>query len=705
MSDFQMLVVGVVCLYIVFRIYRHFRPALTNKQKQMAALADEYDRVFSMQKENLSDEAFEEVGVKVIHKRVDEPAVLKIVANGVRSMADDLDNFCRFYEDMDLAEIAAAKRFLHDRERFIKRGYLDDWKDATEDLFKTLLNSIPTTGKNSIFSSYFVDSGNVAELLEYIYQHVEVHKHLYPDLFEIINMNWNEAGQASPKDAVGMLDNRDMVEAFVGNISYFRDLFYLNVGFDIPEKYRLEHTHIVGGSGWGKTQLIQNMIANEMGGFCVIDSQGDMIDLIASRFDCVVLDVEDIDFPLALNLFDVQITGTGAEKEQLFNGTLELYRYIFGALLGADLTQKQGAVFGYIVRLMMEIPNATIHTLYEVMGHTGSGKNLEFNIERYRRYIDQLDDVSKRWFNERFCASNFNATREQILNRLDGIISNPTFSRIFSSPENKIDFFDIIQSGKILLVKTSKNFLGVEHSAIFGRFIIAMVLQAALRREKIPKDKRTPWYLYIDEAWEYFDDKVDNLLNQARKYGVPMVIAHQNLAQMTPKLQASAHSSTSIKIVGGLNSNDVRTFAGEMKCDKSELDAIKKTDTYAEWMCYVRNYDRRAVTCSYGVLEAKEELSNEKQAEIKERNRKLYARPANEVPEPEQPTSNKSNRRPDADYKDATDSSAGYVKVTEKIEVVDADYEDVPEQKGTYNPKQIEKDKVKQRVNDDESWD
>ena len=251
-------------------------------------------------------------------------------------------------------------------------------------------------------------------LVQFIYDHLGNNQHLYPELFKVTNSNWQEAGDVLPKEADKSLSNRDLVQAYVGNIEYFRDLFYLNVGFEIPEKFRLEHTHICGGSGHGKTQLIQNMIANEKGGFCVIDSQGDMIDLIASRYDCVVLDVEDIDFPLALNLFDVEISGTGAEKEQLFNGTLELYRYIFGALLGADLTQKQGAVFGYIVRLMMEIPNANIHTLYEVMGHTGSGKNLEYNIDRYQNYIDRLDEVSQRWFNDRFRASNFNATREQI---------------------------------------------------------------------------------------------------------------------------------------------------------------------------------------------------------------------------------------------------------------------------------------------------
>jgi len=58
---------------------------------------------------------------------------------------------------------------------------------------------------------------------------------------------------------------------------------------------------------------------------------------------------------------------TALDREKILNGTIELYEYIFGALLGAELTQRQGVIFKYIARLMMEIPNATIHTLRQLM--------------------------------------------------------------------------------------------------------------------------------------------------------------------------------------------------------------------------------------------------------------------------------------------------------------------------------------------------
>src|SRR5437660_5184539 len=54
--------------------------------------------------------------------------------------------------------------------------------------------------------------------------------------------------------------------------------------FRIPFKARFEHTHIVGGSGHGKTQLLQHLILRDLdqlragrGSLIVIDSQGDML--------------------------------------------------------------------------------------------------------------------------------------------------------------------------------------------------------------------------------------------------------------------------------------------------------------------------------------------------------------------------------------------------------------------------------------------
>ena len=160
--------------------------------------------------------------------------------------------------------------------------------------------------------------------------------------------------------------------------------------FAIPFPARFEHTHIVGGTGHGKTQLMQFLIHHDLvrslkdgRSVVVIDSQGDLIRTI-SRLEVfspyveeglsdrlVMIDPNDVEYPVCLNMFDFnrdRLSGYApVDREKILNATVELYEYFFGALLGAELTQRQGLIFRYLARLMLEIPNATIHTLRQLM--------------------------------------------------------------------------------------------------------------------------------------------------------------------------------------------------------------------------------------------------------------------------------------------------------------------------------------------------
>ena len=58
----------------------------------------------------------------------------------------------------------------------------------------------------------------------------------------------------------------------------------------------------------------------------------------------------------------------------------------------------------------------------------------------------------------------------------------PAFDRMFSSTINKLDMFDAMQTGKIVLVNTSKALLKSDASALFGRYMIALAIRAAFER-------------------------------------------------------------------------------------------------------------------------------------------------------------------------------------------------------------------------------
>jgi hypothetical protein len=438
---------------------------------------------------------------------------------------------------------------------------------------------------------------------------------------------------------------------------YFRDtplhrLLMTPVPLIIPMAVRFEHTHIVAGSGHGKTQTLQHMILNDLSlpdppSLVIVDSHGTMLDAIArlAVFDpvhgrlrdrLVIIDPRDVTHPPALNLFAVSRTRhqgyDAATNEQLTNGVIELFDYIFGALLGADLTQKQGVVFRFLARLMLVIPGATIQTLREVLE----------NPDPFLPYMQQLSGAARGFFEHQFFARDFNATKTQILRRLWGVLEQPVFVRLLSSPDNKLDLYDLMHSGKIVLVNTAKDFMKSERSAILGRMFIAMTLQAALERAALPPARRRPAFLIIDEAADYFDTSIDHLLVQARKYNVGICLAHQDMDQLNGGLRASIAGNTSTKIAGGVAWSDARSLAPDLRTSPEFILDQAKTAASTRFALFVRNLTPHAVAMSvpFGTLEAMPRMSEASFATLIAENRRRVAqshRPTVPQPEPSRP--------------------------------------------------------------------
>ncbi len=437
-------------------------------------------------------------------------------------------------------------------------------------------------------------------------------------------------------------------------------LFKESVPFEVPLEARFEHMHVVGGSGHGKTQLLQQFILDDLrrvrddgASLFIIDSQGDMISTIMhlAEFDpgkqgslsdrLVLIDPNDIDHPPCLNLFDVGLDRldrySRVEQEKLTNGAIALYEYIFGALLGADLTQRQSVIFRYLARLLMKVPGATIHTLIEFMQ----------NPEGVEPFVQDLDGTARLFFQTQFQDKSFDDTRQQILTRLWGILSNPVLERMFSNRANKLDLFDALNDGKIVLVNTAKDLLKQDGCAILGRFFVALLSQAAQERAAIAADQRLATFVYIDEAQDYFDRSVELLLNQARKYRVGLTIAHQNLNQFEPDLLASVMASTAIKLAGGTSAKDAKAFSKEMRCEPEFIQSMRKRSKSTEFACFLKNVTPKPIRLAvpFGQMERRERLSHDAFDELIEHNRARYCAGGDDRFERNEPHA--SPKRPD----------------------------------------------------------
>lgn len=446
-----------------------------------------------------------------------------------------------------------------------------------------------------------------------------------------INANLNATHRTNPifpRDFKGP----DVAETYLAGTPLLA-LFAVTAPFSIPEAIRFEHTHITGGSGHGKTQTLQFHIARDLvdvargeKSVVVIDSQGDLIRniLAAKTVDpdrIVLIDPEDIEFPVCLNLFSVgqeRLAGYAAlERERLTNSIIELYDFVLGSLLAAGMTQKQSVVFRYVTRLMFHIPDATIHTLRAILEPGG--------VSAFQQYVDQLEGTAKRFFETEFDGKEFVSTKQQVLRRLYGILENQTFERMFSNPVSKLDMFHELNQGKLVLISTSKSLLKESGTEIFGRFFIALIAQAAQERATLPERERMPTLVYVDEAADYFDRNVGLILAQARKFKVGMVLAHQYLGQLEAKLQEGIEANTSIKLAGGVSARDARALAGQMNC---EADLIQRQPR-GSFATYVRGLTERAVPIAFPffVLENGPKASAEQRDEVRRLSRERYAAP------------------------------------------------------------------------------
>lgn len=455
-----------------------------------------------------------------------------------------------------------------------------------------------------------------------------------------------------------------LVSAYLGATPLL-PLFNQTLDFTIPTKARFEHHHIVAGSGHGKTQTLQYLIANDLEAVAhgnrtviVLDSQGDLIRTIANlkvfargeplHDRIVIIDPSDVEWPVSLNLFDVgmeRLSGYAPlERERLTNSILELYDFVLGTLLSAEMTQKQNVIFRYVTRLMLHIPDATIHTLRELM-EPGSEK-------KFAPHIRKLSGTARHFFDTEFTSREFDQTKKQVLRRLWGILENQTFERMFSHPRSKLDLFAEMNAGKVILINTAKDLLKEQGTEIFGRFFIALIAQAAQERATLPAHKRTPTIVYVDEAQDYFDRNIGLILAQARKYNVGMVLAHQYLGQLEPKLQEAFAANTSIKFAGGVSAKDARALAPMLYCSPELIEAQPK----GSFAVHVRGQTKSAVPLAFpfGHIEDMPRMDKTERATLREQMRELYAVHFSElgtVNEPEEATPTEAETQADCPAK------------------------------------------------------
>lgn len=467
-------------------------------------------------------------------------------------------------------------------------------------------------------------------------------------------LKWPHSDKAPP---------RDLVDIYLADTP-LAAVLQETVMLPVSDAIRYESAQIVAPTGWGKTQLAQQWLLRDIDdparpGLVWIDSQQDSIRVLTrlSRFDpdrddrCLILDPGDTNWPLQLNMlgFDrarISRLPLGL-REQLHEGNIQLVAFIFRRLLGAEMTGKQALVFRMLAQWIVNIPDATIRTLLELMADPTP----------FLPYLDGLGETAQTFLRSELFSTHYRETRQELQRRLYHLLASPLFERLVTSRTNGIDFKTALDAGKIIFVNTARDQLKDELSSFFGAIMIAQIMRAVLERAADPEPTRRPWWISIDEAGEYLGHSdLGPFLLASRKYHCGWRLFHQNLeGQISNAALKAALKTTAIHIAGALSASDAAALAPDMRTSSEFLMRLRKRETATEFACHVRGVTPTAVKLSvpFGVVEREPRMSDAAYA-------RLLARVRAQVASPLTPTSKKPPAMPPPPSTDDDDFSENY---------------------------------------------
>jgi len=285
-----------------------------------------------------------------------------------------------------------------------------------------------------------------------------------------------------------------------------------------------------GLTGSGKSTVFKNMIISDIlagDGVGVIDPHGELVeDLLnfvpSNRVnDVVYLDPSDVEYPVGFNMLELQ---DQSQRDLVADGVVDVFKKHFDYSWGP--------------RLEYLLHNAVL-TILEVQGQTLLAIQRLLIDKNFRKYIvKQVNDpVLLKFWNEEYASMETNSRLvteavAPIQNKVGRFLSSATIRNIVGQVTSTIDFKEVMNGGKILLVNLSQGRLGEESSALLGGMIVTRLQTTAMERVSIPEDQRKDFFLFVDEFQNYATDSFAKILSEARKYRLCLHLTHQYIDQL-----------------------------------------------------------------------------------------------------------------------------------------------------------------------------
>ncbi|MEO6245224.1 MAG: type IV secretion system DNA-binding domain-containing protein, partial [Opitutaceae bacterium] len=323
----------------------------------------------------------------------------------------------------------------------------------------------------------------------------------------------------------------------------------------LSAEQRVRHMHLVGASGTGKSTLLFNLIRQDIEngqGVGVLDPHGDLIDQLLtiipeSRIrDVVLIDPSDETVSIGFNILSAH---SDAEKNLLASDLVSVFRR-----LSTSWGDQMDRVLANAILAFLESERGG--TLLDLR---------RFLIEpafREKFLSTVRDSEIIYYWRKGFAQLSGNKSVGPVLTRLETFLAPKPIRYMVAQQGNRLDFGDIIDSGKIFLAKLSQGALGKENAHLLGSLFVAKFQQLAMSRQRQAAAARKDFWLYLDEFQDFMTPSMAEMLAGTRKYRLGLALAHQEMRQMErdPDV-AGAVSNAYTRICFRVGDQDARSLA------------------------------------------------------------------------------------------------------------------------------------------------
>lgn len=338
-----------------------------------------------------------------------------------------------------------------------------------------------------------------------------------------------------------------------------REVWGGKLSFGLCRADRRYHTYAIGKTGTGKSTLLRNLILQDIAageGVGVIDPHGDLawdlLDHIPKwRTDHVVyFDPADREYPIGLN--------------PLHNVPKDQRHLVSSGVVGAFKSVYRDSWGPRLEYLLF----ATVAALLECQNVTLLGVQRMLIDRRYRDWVvRQVKDPAVRSFwtdefagyDKRFLAEVISPVQ----NKIGALFMAAPIRNILGQVRSKIDARFMMDRGRIFIANLSKGRLGEDKANLLGAFLVTQFQLAAMSRADTAEDRRSDFYLYVDEFHNFATDSFAAILSEARKYRLCLTLSHQYVDQLRPEVRDAVFGNAGTLISFRVGESDARVLERE----------------------------------------------------------------------------------------------------------------------------------------------